>query len=281
MERTRSVTSEYVPAGEGCPSWLFHALSCPNEHAPFMVLHPTELHRQRTLERLHEAGVVVAPQYHLTLNRLVRLLHVDLRLPVLLDDEASTFMALHARCAEAAENAELPFLHTPGVGGWTLTKTRRLQQLHGELLQLRRPFAWEETPVLRCFTASALKLKSSPAGCSLRSLHGMFWKPCKPLPTLRFTSARSPVSWCLTWRLTLPKWNKIFSPRSQGSRRSTSCSIQARSDWATTVLTSSMSNPATDTLPGWVPSHEVWSGDVSGWQTEVGARLTQLTRVPG
>ena len=36
----------------------------------------------------------------------------------------------------------------------------------------------------------------------------------------------------------------------------------------------------TDTLPGWVPSHEVWSGDVSGWQTEVGrARSTQLTRV--
>ncbi|MEC8167949.1 MAG: hypothetical protein VX052_02935, partial [Candidatus Thermoplasmatota archaeon] len=158
------MTSEYVPAGEGCPPWLFHALSCPDEHAPFMVLHPTELHRQRTLERLHDAGVVVAPQYHLTLNRLVRLLHVDLRLPVLLDDEASTFMALHARCAEAAENAELPFLHTPGVGGWTLTKTRRLQQLHGELLQLRRPFEWEGDPGASVFHRLCLETEIESGG---------------------------------------------------------------------------------------------------------------------
>ncbi|MEL0266019.1 MAG: hypothetical protein VW945_00885, partial [Candidatus Poseidoniales archaeon] len=68
MERTQSITSEHVPAGEGLPPWLFEALCHPAEHAPFMLLHPTELHRQRTLERLNEAGVVVTPQYHLTLN---------------------------------------------------------------------------------------------------------------------------------------------------------------------------------------------------------------------
>ena len=79
MERTTVITSEYVPAGEGCPPWLFDALCEPHQHAPMMVLHPTELHRQQTVERLNDAGVVVSPQYHLTLNSLVRLLHVDLR----------------------------------------------------------------------------------------------------------------------------------------------------------------------------------------------------------
>ena len=107
---------------------------------------------------------MVSPQHHLTLNRLVRLLHVDLRLPVLLDDEASTFMALHARCKSAADNAELPFLYTPGVGEWTLTKTRRLQRLHGELLQLRRPFAWEGDPGASVFHQICLEVEREAGG---------------------------------------------------------------------------------------------------------------------
>ena len=59
-----------------------------------MVLHPTELHRQRTLSASTKCFSI---WYHLTLNSLIRLLHVDLRLPVL-DDEASAFMALHGMC---------------------------------------------------------------------------------------------------------------------------------------------------------------------------------------
>ena len=129
-----------------------------------MVLHPTELHRQQTVERLNDAGVVVSPQYHLTLNSLVRLLHVDLRLPVLLDDEAANFMALHEKCAMLAEDAGLPFLYTPGVGSWTLTKTRRLQRLHAELMQLRRPFAWEGDPGAKAFHGLCLEVEETSGG---------------------------------------------------------------------------------------------------------------------
>ena len=164
MDSTIAVTSEYAPSGEGLPPWLFQALCEPSQHAPMMILHPTELHRQRTLERLHQAGVSVAPQYHLTLNSLIRLLHVDLRLPVLLDDEASTFMALHGRCVEAAEATALPFLYTPGVGAWTLTKTRRLQRLHGELMQLRNPFKWEGDPGAAVFHDLCLEVEKAAGG---------------------------------------------------------------------------------------------------------------------
>jgi len=164
MGSKTSVSSEYVPSGEGLPPWLFDALCEPTHHAPMMVLHPTELHRQRTLERLHRHGASVSPQHHLTLNSLVRLLHVDLRLPVLLDDEASTFMALHGKCVDAAEKTALPFLYTPGVGAWTLTKTRRLQQLHGELMQLRDPFKWQGDPGAAVFHEHCLEVEAAAGG---------------------------------------------------------------------------------------------------------------------
>ena len=74
MDIQSRVSSEYVPAGEGCPAWLFAALCQPLDHGAFMVLHPTELHRQHLLERLHAAGVVVAPPVsytHLTLPTIL------------------------------------------------------------------------------------------------------------------------------------------------------------------------------------------------------------------
>ena len=281
MERTPSITSEHVPAGEGLPPWLFEALCHPTEHVPFMLLHPTELHRQRTLERLNEAGVVVTPQYHLTLNRLVRLLHVDLRLPVLMDDESSTFMALHARCAAAAENAELPFLYTPGVGSWTLTKTRRLQQLHGELLQLRRPFAWEGDPGAAVFHRLCLETEAA-AGAMLPALVSRH--VLEALQTATDTPFHLSEVAGLIVLNTAPDFNEVeqdlltavstFAPVHQllnpGSFRLGYHGAYLVDEPPCT----------TATLPDWVPPHDAWTGDATMWQTDVGReRATRLTRV--
>ena len=162
------VTSEYTPAGDGLPPWLFNALNA-EEPLNVMILHPNELHRQQTLESLHDAGAQVHPQHHLTLNRLLRLLHTDLRLPVLLDNDTSNFMSLHARCELAANEAHFPFLHTPGVGSWTMTKTKRIQRLHGELMNLRQPFAWENDPGVSVYHQLALDHQEE-AGGTLPSL---------------------------------------------------------------------------------------------------------------
>ena len=243
-----------------------------------MLLHPTELHRQRTLERLNEAGVVVTPQYHLTLNRLVRLLHVDLRLPVLMDDESSTFMALHARCVAAAENAELPFLYTPGVGSWTLTKTRRLQQLHGELLQLRRPFAWEGDPGAAVFHRLCLETEAA-AGAMLPALVSRH--VLEALQTATETPFHLSEVAGLIVLDTAPDFNEVeqdlltavstFTPVHQllnpGSFRLGYHGAYLVDEPPCT----------TETLPDWVPPHDAWTGDATMWQTDVGReRATQV-----
>ena len=51
-----------------------------------------------------------------------------------------------------------------GVGSWTLTKTRRLQHLHAELMQLRRPFAWEGDPGAKVFHELCLEVEGAAGG---------------------------------------------------------------------------------------------------------------------
>jgi hypothetical protein len=281
MDIESRVSSEYVPAGEGCPTWLFDALCQPLDHGAFMVLHPTELHRQHLLERLHAAGVVVSPQYHLTLNRLVRLLHVDLRLPVLLDDEASTFMALHARCVAAAENTDLPFLYTPGVGTWTLTKTRRLQRLHAELLQLRQPFAWEGDPGAAVFHKLCLEVEADAGGTlpSLVSRHVLEALQTTTEPPFHLSEVAGVIA-----LNTAPDFTEIeqdlltavakFAPIHQllhpGSFR--------LGHHGAYLLDEQPCD--TESLPDWIPPHEVWKGEETGWQTAAGQhQQTEITRV--
>ena len=281
MDNNNAITSEHVPSGEGLPSWLFEALCESSQHAPIMVLHPTELHRQRTLERLHHQGVAVAPQHHLTLNSLIRLLHVDLRLPVLLDDEASTFMALHEKCVEAAEATALPFLYTPGVGAWTLTKTRRLQRLHGELMQLRNPFKWEGDPGAAVFHELCLQVEAAAGGTlpelithhvleglkhatdapfHLSEVAGMVVLDTAP----DFTETEQDLL------LALSAFCPIHQLLNPGS---------FRLGFHGAYLVDQAPCTA-ETLPEWLPPHEPWSGGDGTWQTEVGRQNnTEITRL--
>ena len=73
MQEKITVTSELTPPGDGFPPWLRDAFTTstpPN----MLVLHPNELLRQQTIERLHQEGAAVAPQNHLTFN--LSLIHI-------------------------------------------------------------------------------------------------------------------------------------------------------------------------------------------------------------
>ena len=274
------VTSEYAPAGSGLPPWLFNALNA-EEPLNVMILHPNELHRQQTLESLHDAGAQVHPQHHLTLNRLLRLLHTDLRLPVLLDNDTSNFMALHARCELAANEAHFPFLHTPGVGSWTMTKTKRIQRLHGELMNLRQPFAWENDPGVSVYHQLALDHQEEAGGTlpslvlsgvleaireadeapfHISSIDGLLLLNTAP----DYTEAEQDLL------LSLSRFCPVHQVLSPGSfRLGYHGAYLVDEDPCTT-----------ETLPVWVPPHDVWVPSQDGWRTPVGEALeTKHTRI--
>jgi hypothetical protein len=280
MQEKITVTSELTPPGDGFPPWLRDAFTTstpPN----MLVLHPNELLRQQTIERLHQEGAAVAPQNHLTFNRLLRLLHTDLHLPVLLDDDASNFFAMHQRCEAAAENGHFPFLHVPGVGAWTATKTQRLQRLHGEVMQLRRPFAWTNEPGVAAYHDMALRHEAEVGG-TLPAL-----VPNHVLDALR--TAEDPpfhlssIDGLLVLN-TAPDFSEIqqdlllaiasFVPVHQlvhpGSFRLGYHGAYILDEPPCTA----------ETLPSWVPAHDLWTPEGDGWRTPVGERFnTAFTRI--
>ena len=88
------LSMEAVPAGQAMPDWLISSLA---EGKRLMIIHPSEHCRKQSIERLHElgAGKAVDPSHHVTINRLIGILHVDLRLPVLLSDDGILFEKTH------------------------------------------------------------------------------------------------------------------------------------------------------------------------------------------
>ena len=281
MGSKTSVSSEYVPSGEGLPPWLFDALCEPTHHAPMMVLHPTELHRQRTLERLHRHGASVSPQHHLTLNSLVRLLHVDLRLPVLLDDEASTFMALHGKCVDAAEKTALPFLYTPGVGAWTLTKTRRLQRLHGELMQLRDPFKWQGDPGAAVFHEHCLEVEAAAGGTLpvLITLHVLEALRKASDPPFHLSEVAGMIVLDMAPDFTEIEQDLLLALSSFCPVHQLLNPGSFRLGFHGAYLVDE--RPCTkETLPVWLPPHEPWVPGEATWQTDAGHRnRTEITRL--
>ncbi|RJU97167.1 MAG: hypothetical protein DWC10_05105 [Candidatus Poseidoniales archaeon] len=282
MEMTvnNAVTSEHVPAGQGLPNWLQDAFISQGA-LDILVLHPNELHRRQTLEVLQANGSTPDPQQHLTINRLVRLLHVDLRLPVLLDDEASNLMALHARCVEAAEAGHFPFLHVPGAGAWSLNKTRRLQRLHSEVIGLRQPFAWENEPGVSVYHQLALEHEQSAGGTlpSLVMRHVVeALEPSQDTP-FHLSDVRGMVI-----LNTAPDFTEL--EQDLLLRIAAFCPVHQlinpgsfRLGYHGAYL---LDEPpcSTEQLPSWLPEHRAWTPSDDGWQSPQGEQLkTRFTRI--
>ena len=85
---------EAVPAGQAMPDWLVYSLL---EGKRLMIIHPSEQCRKQSIEMLHElgGGKAIDTSHHLTINRLIGILHVDLRSPVLLSDDGILFEKTH------------------------------------------------------------------------------------------------------------------------------------------------------------------------------------------
>ena len=276
-----NVTHEYVPAGRGLPAWLTTAYG--ETPAPsFLTLHPNELHRRHTLDQLQRLGYHVSPQHHMTLNQLIRTLHTDLRLPVLLDNDTSSSMVIHSMCLKAAESYQFPLLHTPGTTTWSFNKSQRLHRLFSEVMHLRKPFNWDGNPGLEAYRDIVREFEQQAGGSHptmvprhvrdrlqsideppfhTRHLDGIILLDQAP----DFTEIEQDIL------LILSRFCPIHQLINPGSFR-------LGHHGAYLVDQDSVER---DALPDWVPEHDLWNGPGQTWNTDVAdERKTQLTRLP-
>ena len=107
-----SCTIEPHPAEEHFPAWLEASL-IEGDANQLLVLYPNEASRKQALNVLSGHGLSVDTTHHLTLSRLVDLLHLDLKQPRKLQDGPGLFSVVHELTKQAAERGDLPLLFAP------------------------------------------------------------------------------------------------------------------------------------------------------------------------
>ena len=140
-----TITKEAIPHGLAVPQWLEDGIQ--NESGKdILIIHSNDNSRSSLLRQLSMNGIPADTTRHVTIQRLVASLHLDLRLPGMLENDATLFSLVHEECVKAAKNNQFPLMHTGEYGAWTTFKTERLLQLHRVLSEVRDPEAWQDDP---------------------------------------------------------------------------------------------------------------------------------------
>ncbi len=141
------LSMETVPAGLSMPEWLFAALQ-GTAKSRLLIIHSSEQARRQAIDALLDAqgGGILDTTHHLTLGRLISQLHLDLRLPKLLVDDAMLFERTHSALSAAAKALEFPLLHPDPQVTWSRSKSEHLLKLHSGLMGLESPWSWNEDP---------------------------------------------------------------------------------------------------------------------------------------
>ena len=140
INQTASMLSvEPTPSGQLMPEWLFNDLISKFDDDK-LIIYPSEATRKTSLDRLSEYISSIDTSKHLTLKRLFSSLFLDLRLPIVMDNDALLFSLVHQLTVQYANDGRFPLMFTPIEGRkWSEYKTERLSQLHKELSELKTP----------------------------------------------------------------------------------------------------------------------------------------------
>lgn len=149
-EESPAITLEVQPVSGHFPGWLREAF-LNGKADGILVIYPSESSRRQGLELLASHGLSADTTHHLTLDRLVDLVHLDLKLPRKLQDGPGLFSVVHALSKTQAENNGFPLLFAPSKQRrvWQPRNTERLATLHRTLMQLDHPWSWDEDPGAR------------------------------------------------------------------------------------------------------------------------------------
>jgi len=268
------LSMEAVPAGQSMPDWLVDALLHGRR---LMVLHPSEASRKQSIEILHSNGdgKSVDTTHHLTIKRLIGILHLDLRLPMVMEDDGILFEKTHMALAKCAKNYGLPLLQSNPQNRWSRSRSRRLLSLHRELINLRRPWDWEEDPGAKSCDKVLKILEKEMQATHPSRLDRTVWDELKQSQELPFTISDvegiimldhppglSEVVIAILQELSRFKGlHQLVNP---GSHR-----LGFHGEYIEDI------SPVRDneSLPEWVPAHEVWAADASPrWLTSIGAK---------
>ena len=124
-----TITKEAIPHGLAVPQWLEEGIQTESGK-DILIIHSTDNSRSSLLRQLSMEGVPADTTRHVTIQRLVASLHLDLRLPGMLENDATLFSLVHEECVKAAKKNQFPLMHSGEYGPWTTFKSERLLQLH-------------------------------------------------------------------------------------------------------------------------------------------------------
>ena len=280
-----NVTIEAIPSGKSLPDWLFEALAS-NQSPELIIIYPNERSRKSALNNLASATSYIDSSKHTTMQRLFDTLHLDFRLPSKIQDDALLFSIVHQRTQQHAHNGQLPLMFSPVEGRiWSEYKTERLQSLHRELSELKRPWKWENDPGVKEFN-NILKKIEQQMNCTYPDL-----MKSNLLERLNLANQEKEVPFSLSGVEGIiildhaPDFSEVNRLLLQSISRITPihqlCNPGSFRLGFHGAFVEDVEWCDEKTIPKWVPKHEVWRYPKQvNWTSPVGKlRNTQIHRI--
>ena len=139
-----NITLESCPPSTIVPTWLSESIA--NGRDDILIIYPNEVTRSNSIESILEKTGTVDSSRHTTLQRLMKALAIDYRLPVLIPRTSIGLVQTHEKFVSAALDHRFPRLHPDITRPWTLSKSERLLKLHSYATDHQILSKWEGDP---------------------------------------------------------------------------------------------------------------------------------------
>ncbi len=277
------LSMEAVPSGRAMPDWLLQSLI---DGRRLMIIHPSEECRKQAIRELYDKGngKSVDTSHHLTIKRLISVLHLDLRLPNLMEDDGILFEKTHRALSKSAKNHAFPLLLSNPKNRWSRSRSLRLLTLYRELTKLRRPWDWQDDPGAKSCDKVLKSMEKESNSTHPYRLNRTVLQTLKEIESTPFTiadveglivldhpSGLSEVEIAIIQQIS--KFTGVHQLVNPGSHR-----LGFHGEYIEDIAPIRKNSD----LPKWIPKHEVWAPSASiSWSTEVGEKrgreINQLT----
>ena len=263
------LSMEAVEPGIGMPDWLTEGILSGRR---IMVIYPTEGARKQGINKLHSSMKtgIVDSSHHVTIQRLISTLHIDLRLPSTMEDDGVTFELTHRALQSHAEDFGFPLIQPNPDYKWNRSKSTRILSLHRHLISLINPKQWEDDPGAMTCDIVIKNLEQRLGVTHPARRNRVVYENLENLSTVPFTlrdiegiimldhsSNLSEIELGILNRISqIVNFHQLVNP---GSHR-----LGFHGEYIEDI------HPVrkNSNLPAWLPKHEVWVPEIShGWKS--------------